>query len=184
MKIKAAVIRQMGLPQPYADSKPLSIEEVEEVVETAIGGRNITRTIEGRERFPVNVRYSRELRSDFQLLDRVLVAAPSGAQVPLGQLARLSVRPGPPLVRSEAGELVGYVYVDVAGRDLGGYVADAMEAVNSQVQLPSGYHLVWSGQYEYMQRAKERLKYVIPLTLFIIVLLLYMPIFDLAGNFQ
>ena len=151
----------------------LSIEEVEDVVESAIGGRNITRTIEGRERFPVNVRYSRELRDDFQSLERVLVAAPGGAQVPLGQLASLSVKPGPPLVRSEAGELVGYVYVDVAGRDLVSYVSDAMKAVNSQVQVPKGYHLVWSGQYEYMQRAKERLKYVVPLTLFIIVLLLY-----------
>jgi Cu(I)/Ag(I) efflux system membrane protein CusA/SilA len=151
----------------------LSIEEVEDVVESAIGGRNITRTIEGRERFPINVRYSRELRDDFQSLERVFVATPGGAQVPLGQLARLSVQPGPPLVRSEAGELVGYVYVDVAGRDLGSYVADAMEVVNSQVQIPKGYHLAWSGQYEYMQRAKERLKYVIPLTLFIIVLLLY-----------
>jgi Cu(I)/Ag(I) efflux system membrane protein CusA/SilA len=151
----------------------LTVEDVQEVIETAIGGRNITRTIEGRERFPVNVRYSRELRDDFQTLERVLVAAPGGAQVPIGQLARLSVAPGPPLLRSEAGELAGYVYVDIAGRDLGGYVSDAMKVVQATVKIPAGYHLVWSGQYEYMQRAKERLKYVVPLTLFIIVLLLY-----------
>jgi Cu(I)/Ag(I) efflux system membrane protein CusA/SilA len=151
----------------------LTVEDVEGVIETAIGGMEVTRTIEGRERFPVNVRYSRELRDDFQTLERVLVGAPNGAQIPVAQLAHLKVAPGPPLVRSEAGELAGYVYVDVAGRDLGSYVTDAMKAVNEKVTLPKGYHLVWSGQYEYMQRAKERLKYVVPLTLFIIVLLLY-----------
>jgi Cu(I)/Ag(I) efflux system membrane protein CusA/SilA len=151
----------------------LTVEDVEGVIETAIGGMNVTRTIEGRERFPVNVRYSRELRDDFQTLERVLVSAPGGAQIPVAQLAHLKVAPGPPLVRSEAGELAGYVYVDVTGRDLGTYVKDAMKAVSTSVKLPAGYHLVWSGQYEYMQRAKERLKYVVPLTLFIIVLLLY-----------
>jgi Cu(I)/Ag(I) efflux system membrane protein CusA/SilA len=152
----------------------LSVAEVEDAIETAIGGREVTRTIEGRERFPVNVRYSRELRDDFQTLERVLVAAPGGAQIPIGQLARLSVKPGPPQVRSEGGELAGYVYIDVAGRDLGGYVKDAMAAVNGNVKLPSGYRLVWSGQYEYMMRAAERLKYVVPLTLLIIIILLYM----------
>jgi Cu(I)/Ag(I) efflux system membrane protein CusA/SilA len=151
----------------------LTVEDVERVVETAIGGMEVTRTIEGRERFPVNVRYSRELRDDFQTLERVLVSAPGGAQIPVAQLAHLKVAPGPPLVRSEAGELAGYVYVDVAGRDLGSYVNDAMKAVSEKVTLPAGYHLVWSGQYEYMQRAKERLKYAVPLTLFIIILLLY-----------
>jgi Cu(I)/Ag(I) efflux system membrane protein CusA/SilA len=152
----------------------LSVEEVEDAIETAIGGREVTRTIEGRERFPVNVRYSRELRDDFQTLQRVLVAAPGGAQIPIGQLAHLSVKPGPPQVRSEGGELAGYVYVDVSGRDLGGYVKDAIAAVNGNVKLPPGYRLVWSGQYEYMLRAAERLKYVVPLTLLIIILLLYM----------
>ena len=151
----------------------LMVGDVEDVIETAIGGMDVTRTIEGRERFSVNVRYARELRSDAQTLDRVLVAGPNGSQIPLAQLAKISVAPGPPMVRSEAGELVGYVYIDVAGRDLGTYVDDAMKAVNASVKLPQGYHLEWSGQYEYMQRAKERLKYVIPLTLFIIILLLY-----------
>jgi Cu(I)/Ag(I) efflux system membrane protein CusA/SilA len=151
----------------------LTVEDVEGVIETAIGGMNVTRTIEGRERFPVNVRYSRELRDDFQTLERVLVSVPGGAQIPVAQLAHLKVAPGPPLIRSEAGELAGYVYVDVTGRDLGTYAQDAIRTVNKSVKLPPGYHLVWSGQYEYMQRAKERLKYVVPLTLFIIVLLLY-----------
>jgi Cu(I)/Ag(I) efflux system membrane protein CusA/SilA len=151
----------------------LTVGEVEDVIETAIGGMNVTRTIEGRERFPVNVRYARDLRTDSQSLDRVLVAGPNGSQIPLAQLAKIRVTPGPPLVRSEAGELAGYVYVDVAGRDLGTYVNDAMKAVSEKVKVPAGYHLDWSGQYEYMQRANERLKYVIPLTLFLIVLLLY-----------
>jgi Cu(I)/Ag(I) efflux system membrane protein CusA/SilA len=159
--------------RPQVARYGLTVGEVEDVIETAIGGMNVTRTIEGRERFPVNVRYARELRTDFQSLDRVLVASPNGSQIPLAQLARIHVTPGPPMVRSEAGELAGYVYVDVAGRDLGTYVRDAMRAVKEQVKVPAGYHLEWSGQYEYMQRANERLKYVIPLTLFLIVLLLY-----------
>jgi len=152
----------------------LTTSDVEEVIETAIGGRNVTTTIEGRERFPVNVRYFRELRDEPQNLERVLVPTPTGALVPLTQLARIYFSTGPTLIRSEGAELVGYVYVDVAGRDLGGYVNEAKQVVQENVQLPSGYHLVWSGQYEYLLRAKERLKYVIPLTLFIIFVLLYM----------
>ncbi|MFQ5694935.1 MAG: efflux RND transporter permease subunit, partial [Terriglobia bacterium] len=151
----------------------LTVGDVEDVVETAIGGKNITTTIEGRERFPINVRYARELRDEPQKLERVLVATPTGALVPLAQLARLQITMGPPVIKSEDAELVGYVYVDVAGRDLGGYVEEAMQVVQEKVQLPPGYHLLWSGQYEYMQRAKERLKYVVPLTLLIIVVLLY-----------
>jgi Cu(I)/Ag(I) efflux system membrane protein CusA/SilA len=161
------------IDRPQVARYGLTVGEVEDVIESAIGGMNVTRTIEGRERFPVNVRYARDLRTDFQSLDRVLVAGPNGSQIPLVQLAKIRVTPGPPLVRSEAGEVAGYVYVDVAGRDLGTYVKDAMKAVSEQVKVPAGYHLEWSGQYEYMQRANERLKYVIPLTLFLIVLLLY-----------
>jgi Cu(I)/Ag(I) efflux system membrane protein CusA/SilA len=151
----------------------LTVGDVENVIETAIGGMNITTTVEGRERFPVNVRYFRDLRQDSQTLDRVLVATPGGAQVPLTQLATIHVTMGPPVIKSEGAEPVGYVYVDVAGRDLGGYVQEAMRVVKEKVQMPAGYHLVWSGQYEYMQRAKERLKYVVPLTLLIILVLLY-----------
>ncbi|MFQ5663969.1 MAG: efflux RND transporter permease subunit [Terriglobia bacterium] len=151
----------------------LTVGDVEDVIETAIGGKNITQTVEGRERFPVNVRYARELRDEPQKLERVLVATPTGALVPLTQLARLQMTMGPPVIKSEDAELVGYVYVDVAGRDLGGYVEEAMRVVDEKVSLPTGYHLLWSGQYEYMQRAKERLTYVVPLTLLIIVVLLY-----------
>jgi len=152
----------------------LSVTEVQDVIETSIGGRNVTTTIEGRERYPVNVRYFRELRDEPQNLQRVLVATPSGAQVPITQLARIKFTTGPTLIRTEGGQLAGYVYVDVAGRDLGGYVQDARRIVEQKVQLPPGYTLQWSGQYEYMQRAKERLKYIIPLTLLIIFVLLYM----------
>ena len=152
----------------------LTVADVEDVIESAIGGKNITTTVEGRERYPVNVRYLRELRQEPAQLRRVLVSTPNGAQVPLAQLAKLKLTMGPPVIKSEAAEPVGYVYVDVAGRDLGGYVRDAMEVVEANVQIPKGYHLVWSGQYEYMQRAQQRLIYVVPLTLFIVFVLLYL----------
>lgn len=152
----------------------LSVSRVEDVIETAVGGKNISTTVEGRERFPVNVRYLRDFRDDPEQLNRVLVSTPSGAQVPLTQLATLRITTGPPVIKSEQAELVGYVYVDIAGRDLGGFVNDAKRAVSEKVQLPPGYHLDWSGQYEYMVRAKEKLKYVIPLTILIIFVLLYL----------
>jgi Cu(I)/Ag(I) efflux system membrane protein CusA/SilA len=151
----------------------LSIAKVEDVIESAIGGKNISTTVEGRERFPVNVRYARDFREEPEELQRVLVSTPSGSQVPLTQLAQLRITTGPPVIKSEDGELAGYVYVDIAGRDLGGYVKEAQRVVADKVSLPPGYHLVWSGQYEYMLRAKERLKYVLPLTLLIILVLLY-----------
>jgi len=152
----------------------LTVGDVQDVIETAVGGKNISMTVEGRERFPVNVRYARELRDDFQKLERVLVATPAGAQVPITQLATLRVSTGPPVIKSEDAEPVGYVFVDVADRDLGGYVEEAKRVVGERVSLPAGYHLLWSGQYEFLERAKERLKYIIPLTLLIIFILLYM----------
>jgi len=152
----------------------LTVGDVQDVIETAIGGDSITTTVEGRQRFPVNVRYARELRDDFSKLERILVSTPMGAQVPITQLASLRLTSGPPVVKSEDAELVGYVFVDVKGRDLGGYVEDAKRVVAERVALPTGYHLAWSGQYEFLQRAKERLKYVIPVTLFIIFVLLYL----------
>ena len=151
----------------------LSAGDVNDIVETAIGGKNITTTIEGRERYPVNVRYARGLRGNLEQLKRVLVPAPGGAQVPLTQLARLTVRTGPPMIKNEEGFKAGFLYVDAAGRDMGGYVEEAKRRVAGEVPLPPGYQLVWSGQYEYMERVKERLLYVVPLTLFIVFLLLY-----------
>jgi Cu(I)/Ag(I) efflux system membrane protein CusA/SilA len=140
----------------------------------AVGGENVTTTFEGRERYPVNVRYLRDFRSGLDRLQRVLVATPSGAQVPMAQLADLKLVTGPAMIRDENGMLDGYVYVDMAGRDIGGYVAEAKRAVRQHIQLPPGYSLVWSGQFEYMQRVEQRLLIVVPITLFLIFLLLYM----------
>ncbi|MCZ2080311.1 MAG: efflux RND transporter permease subunit [Bryobacteraceae bacterium] len=153
----------------------LSIEEAQIVVMNAIGGENVTTTIEGRERYPVNVRYMRDFRSDTGALKQVLVPVMEGrAHIPLSQLAEVKLTSGPGMLRNEDGMLNGYVYVDVAGRSVGDYIAEAKEAVRTGVQLPPGYSLSWSGQYEAMERVKERLTIVVPLTLFLIFLLLYM----------
>ncbi len=151
----------------------LSVTDVEDTIMAAVGGANVTQTIEGRERYPVNVRYARELRSDLSSLRRVLVATPGGAQVPLGDLVDLHFVDGPGAIKSEAAQLVGYVYVDLAGRDLGGYLSDARSAVARMVRLPPGYRIEWSGAFEGMRRAGQRLMLVIPITLLIIAVLLY-----------
>ncbi len=151
----------------------LNVMDVGRIIESAIGGENIDTTIEGRERYPINVRYLRELRDDPQKLQRVLVDTPTGTQVPLAQLATLRFVSGPPMIRDEDGMLAGYVYVDMAGRDVGGYVEDLKRVVQEKVELPAGYTIIWSGQYEYMQRVKERLKIFVPLTVAIIFVLFY-----------
>ena len=152
----------------------LTVDDVQAVIQSAVGGANVTTTIEGRERFPVNVRYGREFRDDLAKLQRVLVETPIGAQVPLGELADLKITSGPTSIKSEAAQLVGYVYVDIAGRDAGSYVRDARAMVSKMVKVPPGYSLQWSGSFESMERASRRLTYVIPLTLLIIVVLLYL----------
>lgn len=151
----------------------LAIDEIQMLIESVIGGESITTTVEGRERYPVSVRYSRELRDDPERLKRILVPGMNGVQIPLAQLADLRLTSGPAMIRDEDGQLSGYVYVDMAGRDIGGYVEEAKKKVAEQVKLPAGYTMTWSGQYEYMERAKERLIYVVPLTLLVIFLLLY-----------
>jgi Cu(I)/Ag(I) efflux system membrane protein CusA/SilA len=151
----------------------LTIDDAESVLMSAIGGDQVSTTVEGRERYSVNVRYLRDYRSDVDTLQRVLVATPSGAQIPLGQIADIRMRTGPGMIRDENGRLSGYVYVDVSGRDIGSYVRDAKRAVADKVRVPQGYELEWSGQYEFMQRVAQRLKLVVPITLFIVFLLLY-----------
>jgi Cu(I)/Ag(I) efflux system membrane protein CusA/SilA len=153
----------------------LTIKEVQEVIMAAIGGENVTTTVEGRERYPVNVRYPRELRDEPDKLARTLVPTMSGAQIPLSQLADIRLVEGPSMIRDEDGRLSGYVYVDVdtAKRDLGGYIADAKAAVTRSVTLPTGYTLIWSGQYEAMERVREKMTVVLPVTLFLIFALLY-----------
>ena len=151
----------------------LSVEEVQMVIGAAIGGENITTVIAGRERYPVNVRYPRELREDMDRLARVLVPTMGGAQVPLGQLADIRLAQGPAMLRNENGFLAGYVFVDVAGRDIGGYVDEAKRVVRERLVLPQGYTLSWSGQYENMLRVRERLQVIVPITLALIFILLY-----------
>jgi Cu(I)/Ag(I) efflux system membrane protein CusA/SilA len=150
-----------------------TVMDVSKIIESAIGGESITTTIEGRERYPVNVRYLRELRDDLSKLERVLVKAPNGAQVPISQLADLRMVSGPAMIRDEDGMLSGYVYVDMTGRDVGGYVEDLKRIVKEKIDLPAGYTLTWSGQYEFMERVQERLKIFVPLTLAIIFVLYY-----------
>jgi Cu(I)/Ag(I) efflux system membrane protein CusA/SilA len=152
----------------------LTVEDAQSVVMSAVGGENVTTTVEGRERYPVNVRYGRDYRDDLPALRRVLVPTPSGAQIPMAQIADIRSVEGPSMIRDENGRLAGYVYVDMAGRDVGGYVDEAKQRVEREVRLPKGYQLVWSGQYESMLRVRERLEVVVPLTIFLIALLLYM----------
>ncbi len=151
----------------------LTIEEVQMELMSAIGGENISITIEGRERFPINVRYPHDLRKNIEQLKKVYVHTPEGTQVPISQLADISVILGPGMIRDENGRLSGYVYVDVADRDIGSYVDEAKKILKENVQIPPGYTLVFSGQYEYMERVKKRMSLVVPLTLFIIFMLLY-----------
>ncbi|WP_455243348.1 efflux RND transporter permease subunit, partial [Petrachloros mirabilis] len=151
----------------------LTVMDVGRIIETAIGGENIDMTIEGRERYPINVRYLRELRDDPDKLRRVLVSTPTGVQVPIAQLATLRFMQGPPMIRDEDGMLTGYVFVDMSGRDVGGYVDELKQVVREKVSLPPGYTIAWSGQYEFMQRVRERLSIFIPLTLGIIFVLYY-----------
>ncbi|OGS02477.1 MAG: cation transporter [Elusimicrobia bacterium RIFOXYA2_FULL_47_53] len=152
----------------------LSVEEVGMNIMAAIGGENITQTVEGRERYPVNVRYPRELRNDVGKIERMYIPTPAGAQIPLSQLAELKIESGPGMIRDENGKLTGYVYVDVAGRDLGRYVDDAKEAIGKNIKLPAGYFIEFSGQFEFMERVKQRMKIVVPFTLVIIFILLYL----------
>ncbi|MCS7312368.1 MAG: efflux RND transporter permease subunit, partial [Acidobacteria bacterium] len=152
----------------------LNVADVQNVFQAAVGGMHVTTTLEGRERYPVLVRYVRDLRDDIEKLKRVLIDTPTGAQIPLSAVAELRWAVGPSMIKSEEGYLVGYVFVDMTGRDVGGYVDEAKQVVQQKVKLPPGYHLEWSGQYESMTRVWRRLRLVVPLTLFIVVLLLYL----------
>jgi len=151
----------------------LNINDVQDVVRSAVGGMNVTQTIEGRERYPVNVRYPQSARDSVQKLRLLPIVTPSGARIALADVADVRVVDGPPAIKSENARLNGWTYVDIVDRDLGSYVAEAQRVVANTVKLPAGYSLAWSGQYEYMVRAKERLSIVGPVTLAIIILLLY-----------
>ena len=152
----------------------LNIDDIQDIVRTAIGGVNVTQTVEGLERYPVNIRYAREIRDSLERLRQLPLITPAGARIPLEEVADIIVTDGPPMIKSENARLNGWVYVDIRDRDLGSYVNAARAQVATEVELPPGYSLTWSGQYEYMQRAMERLSIVVPVTLFIIFILLYL----------
>ncbi|HAT3978684.1 TPA: efflux RND transporter permease subunit [Legionella pneumophila] len=151
----------------------LNIQDIQEIVKTAIGGMNVTETIEGRERYPVNLRYPQTDRDSVDKLKLLPIVTPSGAHIPLGEVANVAVENGPPVIKSEDAKLTGWILVDISDVDIGSYVANAQKAVAEKLKLPTGYQLIWSGQYEYMQRAKARLALLVPVTLVLIFLLLY-----------
>src|SRR5258707_2376283 len=185
----ASVYAERSLGGRYLDIRPdanalarygLTTGDAQEVISIALGGDEITTTVEGRERYPVQVRYARDFRDDPPTISRLLVGGSGGPQVPLGQVADIQFSPGPPMIRSEGGYLYDQVSIDVRGRDVGSYVRDAQGVVARGVTLPPGYRLQWSGQYEAIQRVKSRLAVVVPLTLGIIALLLYLTFGSMA----
>jgi Cu(I)/Ag(I) efflux system membrane protein CusA/SilA len=161
----------------------LTVQDVNDVVETAIGGKTITITIERRERYPVNARYARDFRQDLGALKRVLVPTPTGAQVPIELLTDIGYKTGPPSIRSENGQLVGFVFVDATTSNIDGYVRAASQHIAESVRLPPGFTMQWSGQFQYLKQAEERLKFVVPLTLAIIFVLLYLNTRSVAKTF-
>jgi Cu(I)/Ag(I) efflux system membrane protein CusA/SilA len=152
----------------------LNIADVQEVVRTALGGMRVAQTVEGLERYPINIRYPRDVRDSLEKLRNLPIVTPTGARIPLAEVADIRIDPGPGLIKTENARLNGWIYVDIEGRDIGSYVVEAQQVVAEQVRLPAGYSIAWSGQYEYMVRAKERLALVVPVTLVIIMLLLYL----------
>ena len=151
----------------------LTVGEIQDAIQSAIGGMNVTETVEGLERYPVNLRYPRELRDNLTSLKRVLIPTPTGAQIPLAMVADLNLRRGPPVIKSENSRPNAWIYVDINTSDIGGFVAQAKKTLEQQVEIPKGYIVSWSGQFEYMERAAQRLRIVVPLTLLLIFLLLY-----------
>ncbi len=165
---------EVDIDRKRASRFGLNIEDVQDIVRTAVGGMNVTQTVEGLERYPVNLRYPQRVRDSVEQLKLLPIVTPHGARIALADTAEVQVVDGPPVIKSENARLNGWTYVDITGRDLGSYVAEAQQTVIDRVDLPAGYSLAWSGQYEYMVRAKERLSLVGPVTLVIIVLLLYL----------
>lgn len=164
----------IDIDRPAAARYALNIQDIQEIVRTAIGGMNIAETIEGRERYPVNLRYPQTERDTIESIKLLPIVTPTDAHIPLGDVANVYVADGPPSIKSEDAKLTGWVLIDIAGVDVGTYIANAKAALDKNLTMPAGYNLIWSGQYEYMQRAKERLMTVGPLTLIIIILLLYL----------
>jgi len=173
-RITGAPYLEIHINRTAAARYGISVGDAQDVIESAIGGKNLTFTIEGRQRFPVRVRYARDFREDLEAMKDVLVAAPNGTQIPLKDIANIGIAMGPSMITSENGLLRGTVLMNVRGRDVGGFVDDAKKLVAQRVSMPAGYYVEWSGQYENQIRAKERLQIVIPIVLLVIFVLLYM----------
>lgn len=170
----------VDVDRPEAAKYGLTIADVQQAVSSGIGGMNIAENIEGRERYPMNVRYERDFRDNIEDLRRVLIATPSGAQIPLEQVAKISFSRGPAMIRDEDSQLTGYVYIDLNTRDYGGFVNQASKLLNQKLSLPAGYNYTWSGEYEFELRAKERLRIILPIVFFVIFVLLYMVFHSLT----
>jgi Cu(I)/Ag(I) efflux system membrane protein CusA/SilA len=201
VKIERAVLEVPGARSAYAERPTggffadfrvnrreasrygLSVADLNDVIMAGVGGINVSQTVEGRERYPISVRYAREFRDSPEALKRVIVSTPAGSQVPLSQLAELRFSTGPPMIRTEDAKLVGFVFVDIAGRPIADFVDDARRVVAEKVELPTGMRLEWAGQFKYLERAKERLKVVVPVTLLIVILLLYFNTHSLVETF-
>ena len=166
--------------RPEAAKYGLTIADVQQAVESGIGGMNVAENIEGRQRYPINVRYQRDFRDNVEELSRVLIATPSGAQIPISEVAKISFSRGPAMIRDEDGQLTGYIYIDLNTTDYGGFVDQASNMLRQKLQLPAGYTYQWSGEYEFQLRAKERMKIILPVVFFVIFLLLYMVFHNLT----
>ena len=160
--------------RPEAARYGLTVADVQRAVTSGIGGQNIAENVEGRQRYPINVRYSRDFRDNVEQLRRVLIATPTGAQVPISEVAKIYFSRGPAMIRDEEGLLTGYVYLDLATKDYGGFVAKADRLLRDKLKLPPGYTYKWTGEYEFQLRAKQRLKLILPVVFFVIFVLLYM----------
>lgn len=165
---------EINIDRQAAARYNMSVREIQDIVQTAIGGMQVSESVEGLERFPINLRYPQEWRDSPERLRNLPIVTPSGAHIPLSGLATIGIVDGPSMIRSENARRTGFVFIDISGRDLGGYVNEAIEKVANEVSLPSGYSITWAGQYEYIQRMQERLKLVAPATLLIIMLMLFM----------
>jgi copper/silver efflux system protein len=166
--------------RPEAAKYGLTIADVQQAVESGIGGMNVAENVEGRSRYPINVRYQRDFRDNVGELSRVLIATPSGAQIPISEVAKISFSRGPAMIRDEDGQLTGYVYIDLNATDYGGFVDQASQMLRQKLQLPTGYTYQWSGEYEFQLRAKERMKIILPVVFFLIFLFLYMVFHSLT----
>jgi Cu(I)/Ag(I) efflux system membrane protein CusA/SilA len=158
----------------------LNVMDIQEVILAALGGQNLTQTVEGLERYPVNMRYLQDYRENLTALNRVLIPTMNGAQIPMAQVAKIRLHQGPDMIKSEGARRTSWVYVDIRDIDVGTYIQKAKEAVATHLKLPPGYSLVWSGQFEYMERAREKLQIVIPITLVLVILLIYLSTLNMA----